>query len=60
MRSLLIADVRDVAAAHIAAAKAEPGGRYIVSTEATHGIVPIIWNLPWRHIHVTAEQATSH
>ena len=35
MRSLLISDVRDVAAAHLAAAKATPGQRFIVSTEAS-------------------------
>lgn len=33
VRSLLISDVRDVAAAHLAAAKTTPGQRFIVSTE---------------------------
>eukprot|EP00434_Breviolum_minutum_P004456 symbB.v1.2.003927.t1/scaffold210.1/size302740/18 len=33
VRSLLIADVRDVAAAHLAARRATPGQRFIVSTE---------------------------
>lgn len=35
VRSLLIADVRDVAAAHLAARRATPGQRFIVSTEAS-------------------------
>ncbi len=35
VRSLLIADVRDVAAAHLAARRAKPGQRFIVSTEAS-------------------------